>query len=324
MAKPFAYALMAEKMDAIDRLDIQFRWGGYGFRVHRCHLTSFPAGKIIRFHKHSEYEFHFIPRGKGTVIMEDYTFPVHEGQFYLTGPNVMHQQEADQRDPMDELCLHIDIVPLEIGDDTQWGEQWERHEAQMCIHALGSLPLAPLTDQYNAMAWFLTAYRAWHEGQPGAYTTIKQAIIQILLRASRLSSDPTVTFEPPNRNMNEHRFKIATQFIHDNYASPLTLQEVAERIPISGRQLQRIFREQGAESFSAYLENYRLSQICSAIVEGASPIDQIALEHGFASGNYLYYVFKKRFGMTPKQFRAHQAAVDASRPDKKGDQTTYD
>ncbi|MFC4808359.1 helix-turn-helix domain-containing protein [Paenibacillus sp. GCM10023250] len=304
MAKPFAYSLMAERNDAIDRLDIQFRWGGYGFRVLRCHLTSFAPGKIVRLHKHSEYEFHFIPRGKGTVVMEDNVYPLHEGLFYLTGPNVIHQQEADAREAMDELCLHIDIVPIkESEQEASWGDPWERHEAEACIRALDNLPRRPHVDQYNAMAWFLTAYRAWNEGQPGAFSTIKQAIIQILLRSARMSAIPNVTFEPPSRSINEHRFRIATQFIHDNYAQPLTLQEVAERIPISARQLQRVFREQGEESFTAYLENYRLSQICSAIVEGSRPIEQIALEHGFASSNYLYYVFKKRFNMTPKQFR---------------------
>ncbi|REE70662.1 AraC-like DNA-binding protein [Paenibacillus taihuensis] len=313
MAKPFAYSLMAERGDAIDRLDIQFRWGGYGFRVLRCHLATFAPGKIVRFHKHSEYEFHFIPRGKGTVILDDIVYPLQEGVFYLTGPNVLHQQEADAREAMDELCLHIDIVPMkESEDEASWGDPWERHEAESCINALNGLPLRPHVDQYNAMSWFLTAYRAWNEGQPGAFSTIKQAIIQILLRASRMSSEPSLTFEPPSRNMNEHRFRIATQFIHDNYAQPLTLQEVAERIPISARQLQRIFREQGEESFSAYLENHRLAQVCSAIVEGQHSIEHIALEHGFASSNYLYYVFKKRFNMTPRQFRIQHTSVNNS------------
>ncbi|SFS83563.1 MULTISPECIES: AraC family transcriptional regulator [Paenibacillus] len=318
MAKPFTYSIMATRSDEIDRLDIQFRWGGYGFRVLRCHLATFSPGKIVRFHKHSEYEFHFIPRGKGTVIMEDTVHQLHEGLFYLTGPNVLHQQEADAREAMDELCLHIDIVPIPESDDEEsWGDPWERHEAENCIQALNNLPLRPHVDQYNAMSWFLSAYRAWTEGQPGAFSSIKQSIIQILLRASRMSSVPNATFKPPSRNMNEHRFRIATQFIHDNYAQPLTLQEVAERIPISARQLQRIFREQGEESFSAYLENYRLSQVCSAIIEGQNPIEHIALEHGFASSNYLYYVFKKRFNMTPRQFRIQHTSVKSSGLDEK-------
>ncbi|MFD0711024.1 helix-turn-helix domain-containing protein [Paenibacillus sp. GCM10027626] len=309
MGKPFAYTLMADKQDAIDRLDIRFRWGGYGIRVIRCHLTSFPPGKIIRFHKHSEYEFHFIPRGKGIIRFEETSYNVQEGQFYLTGPGVLHQQEADDSEAMDELCLHVDITPLPAAAPSgDWGESWELQEAEACIQAINALPRRPVADQYNAMAWFLTAYRAWLNGHSGAYSTIKQAVIQILLRASRMSALPALSIEPPTRNINEHRFQMATQFIHDNYASPLSLQEVAERIRISGRQLQRIFQEQSSGSFSAYLENYRLSQICNAILEGQGSIEQIALEHGFASGSYLYHVFKKRFGMTPKQFKASHAA----------------
>jgi len=314
MGKPFAYALMAEKHDAIDRLDIRFRWGGYGFRVLHCHLTSFPPGKLIRFHKHSEYEFHFIPRGKGIISYEGDSYTVKAGQFYLTGPGVLHQQEADSSEAMDELCLHIDITPTAEDQQADWGDDWEHREAAACVQALNELPLHPVADQYNAMAWFLTAYRAWNDGLPGAYSTIKQAVIQILLRASRMSASPAPSFEPPARNINELRFQMATQFIHDNYASSLSLQEVAERIPISARQLQRIFREQGSESFSAYLENYRLNQICNAMLEDQGPIEQIALEHGFASGNYLYHVFKKRFGMTPKQYKDRQILALAAQP----------
>jgi len=78
---PFPYARMAERQDALDRLELQFRWGGYEIRVLRCHLATFPPGQIINFHKHSEYEFHFIPKGKGKVILVDQTYDLHEGLF---------------------------------------------------------------------------------------------------------------------------------------------------------------------------------------------------------------------------------------------------
>ncbi|MBB3109769.1 AraC-like DNA-binding protein/quercetin dioxygenase-like cupin family protein [Paenibacillus phyllosphaerae] len=306
MAKLFAFEPMTEKPDAIDLLGIRFRWGGFGFRVLRCHLTSFPPGKVIRFHKHSEYEFHFIPRGKGSVILDGTTHQLQEGSFYLTGPGVLHQQEADVNEAMDELCLHVEIVPLLESADSEWGADWEHQEALACVNGLNALPLKPLIDQYNAMNWFLVAYRALRDNQPGAYTTIKQAIIQIMQRAARTADMPSTPYPMPTSSLNEHRFKLAIQFIHDNYCSALSLPEVAERIPISSRQLQRIFREQGAGSFTTYLESYRLTQICHAMMQGQGPLEQLALEHGFASASYFYAVFKKRFGMTPTQFKSLQ------------------
>jgi AraC-like DNA-binding protein len=294
---------MGNKADALDRLDIQFRWGDYGFRVLRCHLAEFHPGWTIPFHKHSEYEFHFIPRGQGSVIIEDRKHFLHEGVFYLTGPGVIHQQEADETDGMDELCLHIDIIPLPEQESADWGAEWERSEAEHCIQSLRSFPLHPCPDQYNAMSCFLTAYRALETGDPGAYTAIKGAVIQILLRSARVTDANVRSTELPSRDLGAHRFQMAVQYIQDNYANPLTLQEVAERLHISGRQLQRIFQEHSSESFSSYLEDFRLTRVCAALAEGQKTIRQIAEKTGFSSSNYLYSVFRKKKGMTPSQYR---------------------
>ncbi|WP_020616819.1 helix-turn-helix transcriptional regulator [Paenibacillus daejeonensis] len=328
-SKPFPYQLMEDKMDALDRLELRFRWGAYGFRVLRCHLASFPPGKIIRYHKHSEFEFHFIPRGSGVLRMEDKEFDLREGMFYLTGPGVLHEQQADNIDPMYELCLHVDIMPLaEQPSEDGWGEQWEQQEAEHCVQALQHFPLQTFLDQHQAMPWFLHAYRAWVEGRPGFYSSIKQAIIQIMMRAARVTGPAEAPFALPSRNLNKHRFQLAVQYIQDNYSSAITLQEVAERLHISVRQLQRIFQEQHDCSFSIYLENYRLTRVCAALIEDLHPIEQIALDHGFSGSNYLYYVFKKKIGMTPKQYkqqhhtgapRLHQPSEVALAGTKKGE-----
>jgi len=98
----FPFQDMETKPDALDRLDIQFQWGNYGINVLRCHLTSFPSARVVQLHHHSEYEFHFIPRGKGKVIMKDTPYALREGLFYLTGPNVEHYQEADPIESMED------------------------------------------------------------------------------------------------------------------------------------------------------------------------------------------------------------------------------
>ncbi|MGV2686271.1 cupin domain-containing protein, partial [Clostridium perfringens] len=140
----FPYELMKDRQDALERLDLRVYWGRYEIRVLRFHLTTFPPGKIVSFHKHAEYEFHFIPRGKGTVIMEEEPYPLREGMFYLTGPNVLHYQEADIAEPMDELCLHVDIIPRdEVSDHESQAlpvsDPWEMAEADDCMEKLRGL-----------------------------------------------------------------------------------------------------------------------------------------------------------------------------------------
>ncbi|GHO53188.1 AraC family transcriptional regulator [Ktedonobacter robiniae] len=304
---PFLFAPMQAEPDALDRLDISFRWGHYGIRILRCHLIAFQAGHVIPYHKHHNYEFHFIPRGQGRLILEDGSYPLHAGMFYLTGPQVLHQQEAGPREAMYELCLHLDIVPLEEPDTSmEWGEQWEIVEADACIQQLSTMEARPVLDQYSAMNWFLTAYQAWQEGEFGAFTTIRQSIIQILLRTARVQHTSQHQPSLPSRDMNTYRYQLATQYIRDNYARPLTLSEVAESLHICGRQLQRILDQYANETFSGYLERYRLAQLCQALTHSEQTIEQLAYNHGFSSGSYLHYVFKKRLGMTPAQYRQRQ------------------
>lgn len=80
----YPYEKMLERQDLLERLDIAMVWGHYEIRVMRFHLTSFPAGRVVDFHNHAEFEFHFIPRGKGKVILDDQTHALSEGMLYLT------------------------------------------------------------------------------------------------------------------------------------------------------------------------------------------------------------------------------------------------
>lgn len=314
-AAPFPFARMLDRRDALDRLDLRFIWGGYGIRILRCHLVAFSPGQFIASHKHSEFEFHFIPKGRGRVTIEDCAYELREGLFYLTGPGVVHSQEVDAGDPMHELCLHCEITPLgrEPQAGSEYGEDLEWSEAEECVETLLSFPARPEWDAYNAMGAFLDAYRIWEEQPPGFNTQMKMAMTQILLRATRLFAKRDRVPSIPVRDMNDHRFQLASQYIQDNESLPISLEDVAERVDVSPRQLQRIFRTEGQTTFRDYMEHVRLSAVCADLIGTDLPIEDIALMHGFATPNYLFPVFKNKFGMTPAAYRrAHSVRAEGS------------
>lgn len=307
-SRPFPYARMEMRQEALDRLDLKLRFGDYGIRVLRCHLARFPGGHIIPYHQHSEYEFHFIAAGKGEVVIGQERFKLREGLFYLTGPGVVHQQWSDPEEPMDELCLHCEIIPLEDGVNSRggWGEELERQEAARAVEALRNAPLRPVADKHEAMACFLRAYRLWEEQPSGFYTLVTQEMRQILLRAAN-SLSPELEAggrsEVPRRDMGIHRLELAKQYMRDNAFRPITVDEVAEAVGISTRQLQRLFAQVNEQSFRDELEQLRLAQVCHELLTGDKPIEDIAIECGFVTPNYLYPVFKKRYGVTPAEYR---------------------
>ncbi|GIP20600.1 AraC family transcriptional regulator [Paenibacillus sp. J22TS3] len=303
-----------QRWDVLDRLDLQVRWGGYGIRVLRCHLTAFLPGQVVPFHQHSEYELHFIPQGRGKVAFEHREYDLKPGMFYITGPGVAHEQWSDESDPMYEFCLHCDITPLpeELGKSTEWGDGIEMSEAEECIRILDSSSAVPVADRYNAMACFLDAYRIYDEQRVGFYTSLKQAIIQMLLRAVRAFAPEEQTVSIPERDMSAHRYRQARQYMEDNASRPITLEEVAMSAGVSPRQLQRIFVKEGEATFREELEEVRMTRICSDLATNDKPIEAIALAHGYANVNYLYPVFKKKYGLTPAAYRRRQQSLATS------------
>lgn len=306
----FPYEPMRERQDALERLELHIRWGRYDIHVLRFHLTQFPAGRVIGFHKHAEYEFHFIPQGKGKVIITDQEYSLKPGLFYLTGPDVMHYQEAASDEAMDELCLHVDIVDRSLEQSERSGaaaDDWEDAEAHACIEKIKTLPTFPTVDLHEAMPCFLEAYRACTDNFTGSYITIKQCVIQILLRAVRAYETASEQNKFPTRDMKAYRYRLAMEYIQSNYAGPITLEDVAEKLNLGVRQIQRLFKElHDGQNFSRILEDIRLSFVRSELVYSEQSVEQIAKQAGFAGGNYLHTVFRKRYGMTPSRYRTEE------------------
>ncbi|NGZ73750.1 AraC family transcriptional regulator [Saccharibacillus alkalitolerans] len=308
-AVSFPYAPMFEKADLLERLDIAVVWGHYEIRVLRFHLTSFESGRVINFHNHSTYEFHFIPRGAGRVILGDQPYSLSEGMLYLTGPGLMHYQEADPQRAMDELCLHVDIVrkPNPAADP------WEAAEAEECMQKLKSLPARPTQDSYGAMPCFLEAYEACESKRIGYYTDIRMQVVGILLKTVQAYDSGDIGMEAPSRDMVAYRYEYAVRYMEANYTSGLRLEDVAEKLDLSPRQLQRIFRDVDPNRpFSRVLEDIRLRGVCDRLRTGSLSIERIAELEGFSTAAYLHTVFRKRMNMSPsvyrraKQFELHR------------------
>jgi AraC-like DNA-binding protein len=303
----FPYEVMHERQDALERLELCIRWGQYDIHVLRFHLTQFPPGRIVGFHKHAEYEFHFIPQGKGKVIIVDQEYALKPGMFYLTGPDIMHYQEADALEAMDELCLHVDIIDLAAQDSSEHihtGDDWEAAEARDCIEKLRTLPLYPTNDLHQAMPRFLEAYQACSDNFVGSYTTIKQTVIQILLRAVRAYDSASEQKHLPTRDMKAYRYRLAMEYIYANYDGVITLEDVADKLNLSSRHIQRLFKElHHGHTFSRILEDIRLDAVCRELQESEQSVEKIAKLAGFAGGNYLHAVFRKKFGVTPSEYR---------------------
>ena len=88
-----------------------------------------------------------------------------------------------------------------------------------------------------------------------------------------------------------------------NCEQPLLTVEIASAVGLSIRQVERLFqRHLGITPIRYYLD-CRLEQARQLMQQTSTSLMDIALQTGFSSASHFSQHFRKRYGLTPKQFR---------------------
>lgn len=95
----------------------------------------------------------------------------------------------------------------------------------------------------------------------------------------------------------------AVQYICHNYYRNLTVQEIADNIGITRAYLSTCFKSVYSFSVQEYLTEYRMKKAKEMLQDSDLQIKEIAYYTGYQDELYFSKVFKKRFGISPREFR---------------------
>lgn len=100
------------------------------------------------------------------------------------------------------------------------------------------------------------------------------------------------------------RIHLAKDILTANFDNPPSLTELARQIGLNDCTLKRGFREVFGTTAFGYLHNHRMEQARLLLLENRLNVSEIACKVGFASYNSLSRGFRKKYGITPKQYLA--------------------
>ncbi len=95
----------------------------------------------------------------------------------------------------------------------------------------------------------------------------------------------------------------ALSVIHNNYMHKLNLSTVANEIHVNSSYLSRKFSEEVKMSFSDYLIDYRVEVAKTLLSKENYSISEIAELVGINSLHYFSSIFRRKVGMTAKNYR---------------------
>lgn len=109
-------------------------------------------------------------------------------------------------------------------------------------------------------------------------------------------------------------------YIDQNYSRPdLSLDFIADQVQLTPGHLGKMFKAHSQVSFNDYLKNIRLEKAKELLLETDDSANTISERIGIFNTTYFYTIFKKKYGVSPAQFRSEALASRLKSPGENTD-----
>lgn len=171
--------------------------------------------------------------------------------------------------------------------DAQLIDEPQRNDPDLCAAA---------TQLYDALA-------TEAQGSDVLYEALARVFIVKLLRSY---AEQRAVLDDPTAEFGADRYKRVLDFISDNVAKPIGVEDMAAAVGMSASAFARVFKAAVGDTPHQFLSRYRVERAQELMRDFERPLIDIALACGFADQPHLGRVFKKFTGETPKAWRTRR------------------
>jgi transcriptional regulator GlxA family with amidase domain len=138
-----------------------------------------------------------------------------------------------------------------------------------------------------------------HCGKARALKSLRQLIFD----QARTSTHPQIPFLSEKVRSFEPRLRKAIFLMEQRLREPMSIQDIADQVSISERQLTRLFHHQFNQSPSSYYRSLRLDYACWLLLHTERSVSQIAYDCGFTDVSHLNKLFQAKYSLRATEWR---------------------
>jgi len=105
----------------------------------------------------------------------------------------------------------------------------------------------------------------------------------------------------------------SAQWLRENCDRPISVTDAAQEAAMSERNFLRRFKLEMGSTPSEYLLQARLDMTCRLLAGTELPVDKIARRSGMGNGDHLAKIFRKRWSISPTEYRLRNRRERAAR-----------
>lgn len=233
----------------------------------------------------------YILSGKGKIFIKDKFYDICENTFIMYGAGHEYRFYIDKKSNCRLICVNFDFnydrsditKPFNIisaGDD----EKIEKVEIEPVVIN----DFSASKDLFKSLVNEFIAKTPYYEGKGSAI------LKNIIINAMRFLLNPV-------KEKSKNIARDIAEYIFSNYSSEITVKIIAEKFNYHPYYIGKIFKDFYNKSILEYLNDIRLSIADELIIHSDLPLDKIALNVGYVNYSHFSYLYKKKYGVTPKR-----------------------
>lgn len=256
---------------------------------------------LLPMHWHEEIELTYIESGAGNYYLDLCELSVTGGDILVIPPGTLHASKLTHEH---QIITRTFVFHLNALNSLQTDSCAVKYFAPL-VHGEFATPIIIHKDSpgYNAILQaFLQTLDCYRTKENGYELAVKSYLFLLFYQMFHHN-----IFQKKRGTQHAQQtpelLKKVINHIHTNYASHITVAELAALCDFSEYHFMRFFKKYVGMTCIDYINNYRLDVASVMLKETDSSIMEIALDTGFNNISYFNKVFKNKFHVTPSEYR---------------------
>ncbi|MGG4033227.1 AraC family transcriptional regulator [Paenibacillus cisolokensis] len=272
----------------------------------------------LQEHRHDFVELSYVDEGSGFHYVNGDVLPVAKSDLFILPIGVSHVfRPADAGANRSLVVYNCLFKPEPLAADLR-----DFPGTDGLRETLAALQLLPgdagswrrIRDRDGRLGeWFRAMHLEYERRAPGRVALLYAKFVELIVLLERAH-----TAGPGTETAAQERDSLAgiVRRIERRFAEPLHAGRLAEELNMSERHFHRLFKRYTGSTFNAYVQNRRIDKSCELLASTRMPVQDVGPAVGYQDKSFFLQLFKRKTGMTPREYRRlkNNEAADAGQP----------
>ena len=229
-------------------------------------------------HRHDFYEMEYVLDGEINYTLNGETTTLKKGDVAFVTPSSVHSYEGSEEAPISTITIHFNVEAVR-----SFPKLFLLQDGIVCVTDELERAFHVLNDENTKKDAFSEA-------------ALKNAFERVLILFLRSAQHLETKSPSPD-------IFSALSYINQNFAEDISLSTLSEICGYSLSYLCRLFKQETGLTPIQYLNKIRMESACRLLASTDLSVIEICAECGCGCVRNFNREFKKRFGLTPIEYR---------------------